>query len=186
MIDRRRHRRRAFQAKSHPPRSIGRWAARSLLAGGALIFGGASGATFACVRHADIRDEPDASDIDIEPIVDAGDIPELDSGLGSDAYMACSERPLGECYGTLDFPCGFEGWVLKLAESCFKATGCKANGWVEVKMGQDGCVLSIGMDQPNAEILDCMVPELGAVQCPCMGGEISHFFGLGNKGPCPQ
>lgn len=98
---------------------------RLLLAGSGLALAGASIELAACVRHADIRDEPDASNIDLGPGLDAGDIPELDSGLGTDAYPPCSERPLGECYGTLDFPCGFEGWALKLAESCFKSTGCK-------------------------------------------------------------
>lgn len=167
-------------------RSIGKSRVRALLAGGALALGGASVELAACARHADIRVEPDASSLDIGPNLDAGEIPELDSGIGSDAYAPCSERPLGECYGTLDFPCGFEGWALKIAESCFQATGCKTNGWLEVKMGLDGCVSAIGMDQPNDEIIACMLPELGAVQCPCTGGEISHFFGLGNTGPCPK
>lgn len=139
----------------------------------------------ACVRHADIRDEPDGSVIGVGPELDSGDIPELDSGLGTDAFPPCSERPLGACYGTLDFPCGFEGWTIKLAEGCFKQTGCETNGWVEVKMGGDGCVQSIGMDQPNDAIVACMLTELGTVQCPCMGGEIKHFFGLANTGPCP-
>lgn len=158
----------------------------TLLAAGAFLFAGASVELAACVRHADIRDEPDASSIHVGPTLDAGEIPELDSGLGSDAYAPCKERPLGECYGTLDFPCGFEQWALKIAEKCFESTGCKTNGWLEVKMGQDGCVEAIGMDQPNDEILACMLPELGASQCPCMGGEITHFFGLANTGTCPQ
>jgi hypothetical protein len=138
------------------------------------------------VRHADIRDEPDAAIITPDPVLDAGDIPVLDSGLGTDAFPPCGERPLGECYGTLDFPCGMEGWVIKTAEACQEATSCATNGWLEVKMGADGCVQAIGMDQPNDAIVACILAEMGTVQCPCSITESTYFFGFGNDGVCTK
>lgn len=139
----------------------------------------------ACQRHADIRDEPDASTIVVTPDLDAGEIPTLDSGLGGDAHPACADRPEGDCHGPVDFPCDFEGWATRTALSCDKATGCVTNGWVEVTMNASGCVESIGMDQPNDAMVACLVAELGAFRCPCTEGVLTHFFGVGNKGPCP-
>lgn len=141
---------------------------------------------FACVRHADIRDEPDASLFVPGPELDAGELPELDSGLGTDAYPTCIERPIGDCYGTLDFPCGLERWVIQTAESCQESTGCVTNGWLEVKMGADGCVQAIAMDQPNDAIVACLLAEVGSVQCPCQTSESTYFFGFGNKGVCTK
>ena len=139
-----------------------------------------------CVRHADIRDEPDGSAVKPPPVLDAGDIPELDSGLGTDAFGACEDRPYGECNGPVDFPCAFQSWVASVAKSCQQATSCKTNGFLEVTVGDDGCVASIGMDQPNDEIVACLLAELTSLRCPCDETETRHFFGVGNDGVCPD
>lgn len=139
----------------------------------------------ACERTADIRNEPDSGLIGPEPGLDAGDIPELDSGLGGDAFPLCADRPVGECAGPVDFPCQFEDWMRSTAESCQEATGCKTNGWLEVSMGADGCVTTIGMDQPNDEMVACLLATYGAQRCPCGELTLQLFFGLGNTGTCP-
>ncbi|MDI1475981.1 hypothetical protein [Polyangium sp. y55x31] len=145
---------------------------------------GALAAPLACTRHADIRDEPDGSILDRPPEFDAGGIPELDSGLGTDAHPACADRPTGECVGSNDFLCGLEDWVLATAKACQEASGCKTNGWLEVKMGHGGCVEAIGMEEPNDEVVACLVAEMGAVKCPCGEGITTYYFGAGNVGPC--
>jgi len=144
----------------------------------------APAAVASCERHADIRDEREQEFV-APPQLDAGDIPELDSGLGGDAFPACAERPVGSCAGPIDFPCAFAGWVDDTAESCQQATGCKTNGWLEVHMGNDGCVAAIGMDEPNAEIVGCLLEEFGSVTCPCTAEEETYFFGNDNDGTCP-
>lgn len=160
-------------------------AGRVLLACAAAALG-AFGPVLACVRHADIRDEPEGGILAPEPQIDAGEIPELDSGLGTDAYPSCGERPLGKCQGTNDFPCAFEGWMVSTAESCQTSTGCVTNGWLEVTMGAEGCVEAIGMDQPNDAMVACLLAELGAVRCPCLSVKGSYFFGYGNMGVCAE
>lgn len=160
-------------------------AARALAVCAAAALG-ASAQLGACDRHADIRDEPDTGVIKPQPQLDAGDIPELDSGLESDAYPSCADRPEGDCRGTNDFVCDFAPWATRTASSCQQSTGCKTNGWLEVKMGADGCVVEIGMDQPNDDIVACLLAEFGAVRCPCSEGTITHFFGLANDGECEE
>jgi hypothetical protein len=139
----------------------------------------------ACERYADIRDEPDASTIDPVPQLDSGDVPALDSGLGTDAYPSCGDRSGGKCQGPADFPCNFSGWVTSTAASCQTATGCKTNGFLKVTLGADGCVTELGMEQPNDAIVACLLAELGSVRCPCQEAEVTHFFGATNTGPCP-
>jgi hypothetical protein len=68
---------------------------------------------------------------------------------------------------------------------CQATTGCKTNGWLAVKLGADGCVLEIGMDQPNDDIVGCLLSEFGAVRCPCGALELEYFFGYANMG-CPD
>lgn len=138
----------------------------------------------ACDRHADIRDERDAS-FAPPPEVDAGEIAELDSGLESDAFPPCGDREPGGCEGPVDFPCAFTSWVEATAKSCQTSTGCKTNGWLEVRMGSAGCVVAIGMDQPNPEVVACLVEAFGSASCPCTEEEASFFFGNGNDGTCP-
>jgi hypothetical protein len=136
----------------------------------------------ACSRAVNLYDEPDASTLK-PPTLDAGDIPELDAGL--DTYPPCAMRPEGPgCTGPVDFPCQFDGWVTSTANRCQNDTGCQTNGWLEVAMGEDGCVSSIGMDQPNDAVVACLLEEFADVRCPCSGGSVTHFFGLDNHGRC--
>ena len=145
---------------------------------------GALGQLGGCVRHADIRDEPDAAILPPGPQVDAGDIPDLDSGLGTDAYPACLGRPEGDCLGPSDFPCAFEDWMKRTAASCQESTGCKTDGWLEVKMGAEGCIVEIGMDAPNDDMIACLLAEFGSVRCPCGEALATYLFGYGNMGVC--
>jgi hypothetical protein len=138
----------------------------------------------ACERQADLRDEPLPDLLEPTPTLDAGDIPELDAGLGSDAYPACEDRPGGACVGPIDFPCAFDGWVSDTAARCQSETGCKTNGWLEVTMAADGCVSDIGMDNPNPEMVACLLEELGSIHCPCGEGVSTYYFGEGNDGMC--
>jgi hypothetical protein len=138
----------------------------------------------ACRNHLDLIGAPDASTLTAPPTVDAGDIPVLDSGLGSDAYPACASRPTGDCMGQIDFPCNFDGWVAKTAAACQAKTGCKTNGWMEVKLGADGCVAELGMDDPSDDMVACLLAELGSVRCVCDPSTTTYFFGDANMGVC--
>jgi len=153
------------------------WALASIPLGAAVV---------TCVRHADIRDEPDSSFVGHVPQLEAGDIPNLDSGLGTDAYLACGARPSGKCLGTVDFPCAFDAWAKTTAANCQKATGCKTNGWLKVEMAADGCVVNIGLTEPNDDIIACLLAEFGAGRCACKdAAELVYLFGIGNTGVCP-
>lgn len=141
----------------------------------------------ACSRQADLVDEPD---VGVKPpkLIDKPDvdIPPLDSGLAGDAFQSCDDRPTGECVGPNDFPCSFNKWALEIARDCQWETSCQTNGWLEVHMDASGCVDEIAMDEPNQEIVDCLIAAYGAVQCPCGEAEVAYFFGLGNPGVCPD
>jgi len=137
-----------------------------------------------CERTADIREERDDTLLDNSPSVEAGPIPVVDSGLESDAYLACPNRPIGDCVGSNDFMCGFEKWLKTIAQNCQITTGCKTNGWLEVKMAGNGCVSEIRMDTPNDDMVACLVSEFGAVRCPCAEIEGSYYFGKTNTGTC--
>lgn len=152
---------------------------------GAIAALTSSAALVACERHADIRDELDSSTLDPTPQLDSGTIPILDSGLGSDAYPTCGDRPAGACQGPVDFPCNFSSWVTGLAASCQKMTGCKTNGFLEVTLGADGCATDLGMEQPNDAIVKCLLAELGSVHCPCGESVVTYYFGAANTGSCP-
>jgi hypothetical protein len=158
------------------------WTSALLVAGAAAL--GARAPQAARVRHADIVDEPDSSLFHQPPTLDAGEIPELDSGLGSDAFPACADRPGSNCFGTVDFPCGFETWVASTASRCQKETGCKTNGWLDVTLDTSGCVTAIAMDQPNDDVVACLLAELGTSSCTCDESFVSYFFGSSNMGPC--
>lgn len=137
-----------------------------------------------CERYADIRNEREETLIDNMPTIEAGAIPVIDSGLEGDAFPVCAERPVGDCVGSNDFLCGFEKWMRATAEKCQMDTGCKTNGWLEVKMAGNGCVAEIRMDQPNDDIVACLLTEYGAVRCPCNEIEGSYYFGASNNGNC--
>lgn len=155
-----------------------------LIASAALV---PFGALHACTRHADVRDDVGQTQtFDETPEFDA-DIPPLDVDLSNPSHATCADRPIGDCIGSNDFLCGFAPWAVEVAKKCQAMTGCKTNGSVEITMGAEGCVTALGMDQPNEEIVACLVAELSAVHCPCTDEEsISHWFGIGNTGVCPE
>jgi hypothetical protein len=136
----------------------------------------------ACDRHADIYDEPDVLVLGPTREPDAGEIPELDAGLGTDAFAACSERTVGKCEGPVDFGCRFSPWVDNTAIRCQAATGCKTNGWLYVKLDSQGCVGTIGMDHPNDAIVKCLADEFTTTRCTCTDIEKKYYFGLANTG----
>ena len=179
----------ARRARVVDSRSTSAWRSQRparVLVACAVVVGGSGAALGACVRHADIRDEPDGSVVNVGPALDAGDIPALDSGLATDAYPSCGERPYGQCVGPADFPCEFGSWVTRTAVHCQEATSCQTNGWLEVAMGSDGCVSGMGMDQPNDPMVACLLAAFGSVRCPCSDEQFKYFFGLGNTGACPD
>lgn len=155
-----------------------------LLAGAALFL--PFGALHACTRHADVRDDVgQTQSFDPTPDFDA-DIPPLDVDLSNDAYATCSDRPGGDCVGSNDFLCGFAPWGVEVAKQCQLDTGCKTNGSVEITMGPEGCVTALGMDEPNDDMVACLVAVFSTFSCPCIEEEtIIHYFGVGNTGPCP-
>ena len=139
-----------------------------------------------CERYADVRQENDDTLFDNAPVLEAGPIPTLDSGLETDAYMACVDRPIGECVGTNDFLCGFEKWFKATALKCNAMTGCATHGWLEARMENDGCVSEIRMDKPSEPMVACLVAEFGAYRCPCGIVEASYYFGNTNTGTCAE
>jgi hypothetical protein len=145
------------------------------------------GAVHACTRHADVRDDLGQTQT-FDPALDLdASIPPLDADLSNDDFATCADRPVGNCVGSNDFLCGFTAWAAEVALKCQTDTGCKTNGSVEITMGSQGCVTGLGMDQPNDAIVACLVAELSAVRCPCTEEEtISHYFGIGNTGVCPE
>jgi hypothetical protein len=134
---------------------------------------------YGCSREADIIDDPDVF-VPTTPTLEAGPTPIVDSGLGTDAFPACSARSFGACRGPIDFPCSFQSWVTLSANKCQKMTNCSTNGWLRVHLGAEGCVDAIGMDQPNEAAIRCLAAEFGPYRCPCGASEVTHFFGLGN------
>lgn len=140
----------------------------------------------ACQRQADLVDEPDATVIPNKTPEYDGSLPMLDAGFGSDAFLPCDERPVGLCKGSNDFVCGFNEWARKIAQDCQKQTSCKTNGWLTVKLGDDGCVQDIGMDRPNPEMVACLLDALSSEHCPCKASQVTYYFGEGNSGACPD
>jgi len=134
-----------------------------------------------CMRHADIVDESDAFVGPHTPTLEAGVTPIADSGLGTDAFPSCAERPFGGCQGPVDFPCAFQTWVNITAVKCQKLSMCSTNGWLRVYLGTEGCVDAIGMDQPNEATIRCLAAEFGPSRCPCRTSEVTYFFGLANS-----
>ncbi len=137
----------------------------------------------ACDRAVDLRDEPRTFPQPSTP--GSKDVKLVDTDLGTSAHAECAERPLGECVGPSDFPCAFDGWIQASAESCQLETDCRTNGTLVVRMDEGGCVSALLMDQPNDEVVACLVEKLGDVRCPCAATEASYYFGIGNVG-CGQ
>lgn len=147
---------------------------------------GPLGALHACTRHADLREDSLVQTFDPGPELDA-DIQELDADLASDAHPACDDRPVGDCVGSNDFLCGFSKWAIAVSKQCQVDTGCKTNGSIELTMGATGCVTGIAMDQPDDDLVACVVSVVSSFRCPCVEEETAlHDFGLGNDGTCPE
>ncbi|APR87491.1 hypothetical protein A7982_12840 [Minicystis rosea] len=163
-------------------RAMTRWSVGAGLSGLAL-FSGAATMTEACVRHADIYDEPDGGGLMTTPQFDAGKVMPVDAGLRGEGGIACEDRLIAkECKGPIDFACDFDGFVFLAANKCQKATGCMTNGILEVKMASDGCVSEIGMSQPNDAMVACLVEIFEAGRCPCGTSELSLSLGHDNAG----
>src|SRR4051812_22015962 len=106
----------------------------------------------ACSRHADVRVDgaaPTSLDPGLLP-PEPDDMPTVDSGLESDAFTRCRDRPVqNACTGPDDIPCQPQVVMEGLASQCLYYAGCTANGWLRVTMGEDGCVAAIAMEEPN-------------------------------------
>jgi hypothetical protein len=122
----------------------------------------------ACSRAQNLVDEPDGGSlISGLPTCDAG-IPEVeDSGITGPELAPCTDRPLGDCQGSNDFPCDFEGLFREVVATCQAQAECTASGCVEAQMGADGCVSSIHMTEPDPAFVACLVESFGAYRCPC-------------------
>lgn len=157
-----------------------RWLrAASLLAAGLAV-------PFACTRRADLPEPPEAVTVPTASAPEAGDVVTLETSLGGDAHAACAQRPEGDCRGPIDFTCQLEPWVRDVADECQRATGCETNGWLEVTMGDDGCVVEIGMDQPDEDFAACVADAMGAARCPCGAATTRYWLGEGHAGSCPD
>jgi hypothetical protein len=144
----------------------------------------AVGAVGSCSRHAELLDEPN-TDLELGPMnpYDEAALVDLEVPFESPPYLACAERPAGDCRGPNDFPCDFGRWFNTEAARCQVQTGCRTNGWVVADMGATGCVDSVQMSEPNAEFAACLVEVLGAHRCPCGAERRRHFLGIANQ-PC--
>ena len=148
-----------------------------------------------CSRRGELFDRPDAS-LGVNPTVDASVPLVEDSGIDDPSLPACAERPVGDCQGANDFPCSFEPWMYEVAAACQDATDCRANDWVEVRTGENGCVSEIRMVEPHPDYVACLVETFGQYSCPCDETAAAYFLGLGNNGceppcgvgefPCPS
>lgn len=156
--------------------------ARALVAGGIAVLLAAGG----CSREADLYDEPEAG-LQTTPTIGLdGDVPPVDANLGPDAFPACEDRPTAGCPGANDFYCGFVQWIQRIAKECQTKTSCKTDGWLVVKMGPNGCVTEIGMDEPNDDIVACLRDLMGSTRCDCGEMTTTYYFGSANTGVCPD
>ena len=132
----------------------------------------------ACSRQADIYDEPET--MVTPPPPSAEDVPSVPD-LGLEEFPECSERPEGDCRGVNDFPCAFTEHAEAVIDACFEATDCRADGWVSVSLGADGCLSDIGMDMADDAFVDCLKAALGPIQCPCGETTYTEFLGVDNE-----
>jgi hypothetical protein len=142
----------------------------------------------ACSRRQNLVDEPDSgSSVRTPPSCDGG-VPEVvDSGILSEELTACPERPIGNCQGSNDFPCEFEFWFGEVVAACQERIDCPAAGCVEAEMGEDGCVSSLNMTEPDPAFVACLIENFGAYRCPCGTTSARRFLGVTNTGcrrPC--
>jgi hypothetical protein len=139
----------------------------------------------ACRKPADVRDEAPPAVVTAAPSIPSN-AQELDTELDESTLPACAERAPGNCDGTNDFPCALPKLVGEVAETCDRVTNCATNGTLEVRTSAEGCPVAIAMDEPNPEIIECLVAELSRVHCPCTETVASHFFGQGRAGGCQR
>jgi hypothetical protein len=149
------------------------------LIGSALAAVVAAGSvTNACSREQNLVDDYDPGvGIGATPTCDGG-IPEVpDAGLDHEALTACAERPVGNCQGANDFPCEFEAWVREVVSACQERAECRAGGCIEAQMGDDGCVTSVHMTEPDPLFVECVVESFGAYRCPCGATSARRYLG---------
>lgn len=142
----------------------------------------------ACSRRAEIENAPDAG------VVPTMEVPKPDGGvpLVTDAALdhpdglSCRERPRNAlCGGANDFGCDFDGWFQRVVSDCQNQTDCHTDGWAEALVDADGCVSELRLEDPDPEIVACIVAELRQYQCPCDSVVGSIYLGLANDG-CPR
>ena len=142
-------------------------ARRAALIGAGVLALFSSALGNACSREQNLVDEPDSGSNVPGPRACDGGIPEVDSGVASVELTPCAERPLGDCEGANDFPCEFDPWFQSVVESCQAQSDCHAAGCVEAHVGENGCVESLHMTEPQSALIECLVETLGAYRCPC-------------------
>ncbi|HEY6723707.1 MAG TPA: hypothetical protein VI197_06725 [Polyangiaceae bacterium] len=131
-----------------------------------------------CSRDAEIYDEPET--FVPPPMPTQRETPSVPN-LDLEDFPACSARPEGDCRGVNDFPCAFTDHARDVIEACFLSTDCRADGWVSVELGDDGCLSDIGMESLEAAFAECLREALGPIQCPCGASEYSVFLGVENE-----
>lgn len=135
--------------------------------------------TLGCTREADIYDEPPM--FVPPPMPTQAETPSV-PGLDLEEFPACSERPEGDCRGVNDFPCAFGEYAQDVINACFFSTDCRADGWVSVELGEDGCLADIGMEHVDLDFAECVEKTLGPSQCPCGQSRQAVFLGADNDG----
>lgn len=150
----------------------------SRAAAAAALLGLAAG----CDRSAEIYDTPRAEvQPDEVPRPDAALEP-VDVDFDAPDYLPCSERSYALCEGGTDFPCMPPVFLEPALRTCFTASDCQVDGWVEVELGDDGCVQELRMEDPEPEYVDCLAERLTQGRCVCGAFTLELYFGLGNDG----
>jgi hypothetical protein len=150
---------------------------RSCLAASWLLLG--------CSRRAEIEDAPDAGTVPtMEVPRPEGGIPLVEGApLENTNGQSCAERPVqSACRGANDFGCDFDGWVQQLTKDCQVQTDCHTDGWVEVRLGPEGCATELRMEDPDEAYVACVSEQLREYSCPCAESVGSRFLGLAHDG----
>ncbi len=143
-------------------------------------------ASFGCSRHVELYEPGDAGIVVVTGPEPPDAIPVVeDSGISSEELPLCADRPTGECLGANDFPCVFPNWVSTAADACQAEVDCRAQGWLGVSLGDDGCVSAIEMTEPDADFVACLVKEFGGESCHhCSATHATRFLGAMDTGGC--
>ncbi|MBM4361396.1 MAG: hypothetical protein FJ104_01855 [Deltaproteobacteria bacterium] len=144
----------------------------------------------ACSRDLELADDPTGSFVVVGvPEPPEGGVPEVERAAFTDpALLACAARPTEPgCVGINDYPCDLAGWVPRLVEECEAGSGCTGRGFLSIELGEQGCAVAVGMTDPEAALLACVVERLRTVQCPCTATEVVEFLGASTErcGPPP-